>query len=197
MNTTSTVERLAALPALAGIPREQLQWLVDHGEVRHHGDGATLRGGDEALDGLFVMISGRFSVRVDQGGVVREVRDVTPGRITGYLPYSRITTPRGYLVADGPVEFLSIKNEDIKEMTRACYEFTAACVHEMLDRVRVFKSDDKHQEKMAALGRLSAGLAHEINNPASAVARSAGELDASRVDLAAAARALGAAGLEA
>jgi signal transduction histidine kinase len=197
VNTTSTVERLAALPALADVPREQLQWLVDHGEVRHHGDGATFRGGDEALDGLFVMISGRFSVRVDQGGVVREVRDVTPGRITGYLPYSRITTPRGYLVADGPVEFLSIRNEDIKEMTRACYEFTAACVHEMLDRVRVFKSDDKHQEKMAALGRLSAGLAHEINNPASAVARSAGELDASRVDLAAAARALGAAGLEA
>jgi signal transduction histidine kinase len=81
-------------------------------------------------------------------------------------------------------------------MTRECYEFTAACVHEMLDRVRVFKADDKHQEKMAALGRLSAGLAHELNNPASAVARAAGKLEASRIELIEASSALGAAGLD-
>ncbi len=189
------IDRLSALPALADIPREQLQWLIDHGEIHRAGDGTTFRVVGEDVMGLFLLISGRFSVRVNQGGVEREVREVTPGRITGYLPYSRMTAPRGYLVADGPVEFLLIRLEDIRGMTRECYEFTAACVHEMLDRARVFKADDKRQEKMAALGRLSAGLAHELNNPASAAARAARELDTARMELVAATRELGVAGL--
>ena len=146
------IHRLAALPALADIPGEQLQWLLDHGEVHSAEDGATFRGLGDEITGLFLLISGRFSVRVDQGGAEREVREVTAGHITGQLPYSRMSTPRGYLVADGPVEFLSIRPEDIRAMTRECYEFTEACVQAMLERVRVFKSDDKRQEKMAALG---------------------------------------------
>jgi signal transduction histidine kinase len=65
----------------------------------------------------------------------------------------------------------------------------------MVDRAREVKSDDLHMEKLAALGRLSAGLAHELNNPASALARTAVELDASLKEVAAASRALGAAHL--
>jgi signal-transduction protein with cAMP-binding, CBS, and nucleotidyltransferase domain len=77
------VERLSALPALADIPREQLEWLVDHGEVHRFEDGATFYGGSTDLAGLYLLVSGRFSVRVDQDGVVREVREISPGGITG------------------------------------------------------------------------------------------------------------------
>lgn len=191
------LDRLSALPGLAGIPREELQWLLEHGEVHRVPDGTRFYGVDDNLIGLFVVISGRFVVRVTRGGVERQVQEVLPGRVTGFLPYTRMTVPSGYLVAVGPIEFLFIRRELIKEIARECYEFTAVCVHEMLDRARAFKAEDKRQEIMAALGRLSAGLAHELNNPASAATRAARELDAARSELIEATRELSSAGLAA
>jgi signal transduction histidine kinase len=82
-------------------------------------------------------------------------------------------------------------------MTRDCRELTAACVHVMVDRARLFRADELQDEKMRSLGRLSAGLAHELNNPASAAARTAKSLCKSIADLDLAARAVGALGLSA
>ena len=190
MSVPTTLDRLAALPAMETIPREQLEWLEKHGETMRIEDGTRLFRQYDDVPGLLVILSGRFSVRVDQDGVEREVREVPTGGITGMLPYSRISTPRGFLVADGPVDLLAIPPSCIRDMTRECYEFTAICVHAMLDRVRQFKADDKQQEKMASLGRLSAGLAHELNNPTSAIARAAKDLDRGREDLVSASQSL-------
>ena len=80
-------------------------------------------------------------------------------------------------------------------MIRECPTVTTALVHMMIDRVRRFTSNDLQDEKMISLGKLSAGLAHELNNPASAASRSARLLAQGLADLEDAARALGTARL--
>ena len=146
--------------------------------------------------GTFIVLDGCLSSRSDRGGAVRVVRELEAGTITGVLPYSRLKTPSVYIVAVGAVEMLLVDESDIPDMIRECHAFTTVCVHEMVDRTRVFRSYDLHQEKMAALGRLSAGLAHELGNPSSAIGRSAGRLEQAQFELVEAARDLGAVGLE-
>ena len=77
-------------------------------------------------------------------------------------------------------------------MIRDCHEITSILVHKMLDRARHFTSSGLHDEKMVSLGKLSAGLAHELNNPASAIERSAALLEERLNEAEQAARALGA-----
>jgi signal transduction histidine kinase len=189
------IERLAALPTLASIPRVQLEWLAAHGEVRHYQQGQPISTKGHPIQDLFIILSGRISFRLDRGGIARIVKEWKTGDVSGYLPYSRLATAPGDVLADEPFEALAVPNAAIKEMTRECYEFTALCVHEMLDRARQFKSEDLLVQKLASLGVLSAGIAHELNNPSSAVARSAKELEPARVEVVGAARALGAAQL--
>jgi signal transduction histidine kinase len=92
-------------------------------------------------------------------------------------------------------EFLQIDREYFPELTRECPEVTAILVHVMLDRARQFNTSDLHDEKMVSLGKLAAGLAHELNNPASAAVRNATQLEQSLSQLVEAERELGRANL--
>ena len=93
------------------------------------------------------------------------------------LPYSRLVTPPGDSCAQEPSEIFAIPREHLPEMMRECCEVTSTLVHTMVDRARMFTSSDLQNEKMISLGKLSAGLAHELNNPVSAIERCASMLE--------------------
>jgi len=167
------LERLAAHRTLGAVPREQLEWLAATGVLSTLEPGDILTASTGPVKGLFVVLDGHLLIRVDRGAGPRIVMEWHGGDVTGVLPYSRIKAPPGNVVAEERTDILSVSVEHLPGMIRECHELTAVMVHVMLDRARVFKSSELLDEKVASLGRLAAGLAHELNNPASAVARSA------------------------
>jgi signal transduction histidine kinase len=189
------VERLAAHRMLGNAAREELEWLASHGSLRNMRAGEVLTAKNEAVEGMFVVLSGRIAIFVDRGAGLHKTMEWQAGDVTGLLPYSRLVSPPGDTIAQEPGTILAIHRDDLRDMIRNCYEITAILVHAMVDRARVFTSSDLHDEKMASLGRLSAGLAHELNNPASAIERSAALLEDRLEEAERAARALGAARL--
>jgi signal transduction histidine kinase len=197
MTVTDLVEQLAAHKTVGGAPRTELEWLAAHGTIRQLEKNEILTRADKniSVEGLYVLLSGRIAIYVDRGSGTNKVMEWNAGDVTGFLPYSRMSSPPGDTVAQESSTALLVKREHFPEMIRECPEVTAILVHKMLDRAREFKSKDLHDERLISLGKLSAGIAHELNNPASAIERSAALLDQRLQETEQAARALGAARL--
>jgi signal transduction histidine kinase len=195
MRDASVLDRLAELPTVRDVPRDELVWLVEHGKVETHLPGSVVAPGGEPVDRLFIILSGRIAIRVDRGAGPRLVMEWRTGEVTGMLPYSRMTGPPGDNVAEEPTELIAVHTKHFPEMVSRCPAFTAFTVHLMLDRARSFSASQLQDEKMISLGRLAAGLAHELNNPASAVVRNAKLLLKGLAEADGAARALGGAKL--
>jgi signal transduction histidine kinase len=195
VTATDLVERLAAHKTVGSAPREELAWLVARGSLRQLDEGEVLTAKGTHVTGLFVVLTGRIAIYIDRGAGRHKVLEWRGGDVAGMLPYSRLVTPPGDSVAQEPSEILSIPRDDLPAMIRECHAITSILVHTMLDRSRVFTSSGLQDEKMASLGKLSAGLAHELNNPVAAIERSASLLADRLNDSERAARALGAARL--
>jgi signal transduction histidine kinase len=195
MSITELVDRLAALPSLGGVPYEELEWLVSHGTFEVHEAGHVIGSKGIRIEKLWLVISGHVAIRVDRGAGPRLVTEWHAGEATGMLPYSRMKAPPGDNYCAEKTEFLTIDEKHFPELVHHCPVFTAHTVHTMIDRARNFNTSALQDEKMVSLGKLAAGLAHELNNPASATKRGASLLveDLSRLD--AALRALSSPGL--
>jgi signal transduction histidine kinase len=189
------IDRLAAHKTVGSAPRQELEWLAAHGTLRLLAEGDVLTPKGLPVTGLFLILTGQIAIYLDRGAGRHKVMEWRDGDVTGLLPYSRLVSPPGDTVAQGPSEVFAIPRERLVEMIHACHEVTSILVHKMLDRSRIFTTSGLHDEKMASLGKLSAGLAHELNNPAAAIERSAALLDDRLDDAEQAARALNGAAL--
>ena len=168
---TVTTDWLQSIEALADVPADQLQWLIDNSEHRTIPEGDYIIRTGEAPKGAYILITGKIKLYYLQKGEIIDMTTFGPKEISGALPFSRAVkaTVNAKVVQEATIMLLPV--EKFRELVSQHYELTGAFVHVMTNRVRNFTSMQQQNEKMMALGKLSAGLAHELNNPAAAIVR--------------------------
>src|SRR6185503_33831 len=168
----SLLEELQRIETFADLPQEQLAWLAQQGNlICLEPNQVLIRAGDPA-DKMFVLLEGELQFRRD-GGFVGTVR---AGDVTGMLPFSRMThiTVTGQAVTRARVAWFSTRI--FPEMLQRMPALAGRLVAMLTDRVRTATRFDEQRERLMSLGKLSAGLAHELNNPAAAARRAAAAL---------------------
>jgi len=168
-------ELLRQVPAFVGLPEDQIEWFLSQSqELSLNAGDPYARRGDPA-EAMFVLLEGEFQWRGELAGDTF-VRDIKAGQVTGVLPFSRMKqyTLSGRALTAGRV--LRFSAALLPQLVQKMPELATRLVGMMSDRIREATRFEQQRDRLASLGKLSAGLAHELNNPASAAKRATSQL---------------------
>ena len=173
---TDLIDRLRQFEPFDGVGDATIQWVIDHGEYRLYPEGDAVFIPDTPVDHMSIMVEGAYLLQLPQKGELRDMGVWETGYVFGVLPFSRmeVSRARGTALRDSRV--LLLHKKYFTDLVVCSYRLVQNLVALMSTRIREFSQLQYQNEKLLALGKLSAGLAHELNNPASAMVRSAKEL---------------------
>ena len=171
-----TPDDLRTIDVFSDQDDDALAWLAGVAEERtlREGEAPFERGAPAEL--LFALLEGGFQIFTVQGGTRTLFTTVEAGEISGLLPYSRMETFSGEGAAVADTRLALVHKDHFAEMLSRMPDVGTRLVARMTDRVRESSRGEAQREKMMSLGKLSAGLAHELNNPAAAIRRSVADL---------------------
>ncbi|BDC47813.1 sensor histidine kinase [Bryobacterales bacterium F-183] len=170
--TRPTAEELASLPIMEGEDPAAIAWLAERFQIHCFETGDIIAEMNSAADELWLVLDGEVHFRVPEDPYAALfIR--TKGQATGKLPFSRIKNVLARGTAVQPTRLAAMPDSELRELVYRAPLFAERLVQEMIDRTRDFARLGERSSKLQALGKMAAGLAHEINNPASAAVRSA------------------------
>ena len=164
-------------PLFQGLSDEELNRLIDMAKP------VSLRAGDILIkqgdpgDSAFVILTGEFEVQKQTGQSLIKIDVRNPGDVVGEMALLSRAPRNATVISKTDSETLCIPQEAFEELLRSSSTAAMTVLHWVIARLTQNESLLHQQEKMAALGTMSAGLAHELNNPAAAAQRSAAGLN--------------------
>ncbi len=174
---TDLKETLRQVPLFAKLPDEQLQWLSKQGEEIWLETGTQIARQGDPPDGFYIILEGKTEwTRTVQGqevyAVTLEAGDVFAELIL-LLDEPYPTSGRALT----NVDLYKLSPDTFWEMLCKCRSIPQSILKISAQRAQIHEAVTQQQAKLISLGTLSAGLAHELNNPAAAVRRSVQHLE--------------------
>src|SRR6478672_8636296 len=166
---------LLKVPVFADLPDDQIDWFISQSEELHMKAGGTYIHQGDPADSMFVILEGQLQGRGEFGGETFFFTSKA-GDIVGVLPFSRMKhyTVSGRALIDS--RLLRFPAALFPQLIQKMPDLTQRLVNLMSDRIREATRVEQQRDRLAGLGKLSAGLAHELNNPASAAKRASSQL---------------------
>jgi signal transduction histidine kinase len=151
--------------------RQQLELLQAHGEVVHFADNQVVFSqGDKVWD-LYVVISGKIRISKTFANEDTLLAYHGPGQFSGDLSILTGGSAPATGRTVGPTTLLRVTPKTLRALISECSPLAEMILKALAQRSRELDAHVNHEEKLAALGKMSAGLAHELNNPAAAARR--------------------------
>ena len=163
---------IRSVPIFAGFGDAEADELWAAGTRMAIGAGEMLIREGEHGDTLYIILSGALEVTKRDGN--REVTLATrmPGEVLGEMSLIERAPRTASVRAVKPSELLAIGPAAFERLLEQRPETASTLLRTVVGRLRSTEASLVQADKLAALGTLAAGLAHELNNPAAAIQRS-------------------------
>lgn len=170
----SSVE-LRGVAAFSDLPDDQIDWLLGHIQEVSLQPGETFVHQGDPADWMFIFLEGLFQWNGEFGGDIVSL-PAQAGEVSGVLPFSRMKrfTVTGRALTDGRLGKFPVAH--FSELVQRMPELATRLVAMMSERIREGIRIEQLRDRLASLSKFSAGLAHELNNPASAAKRAADQM---------------------
>ena len=176
-------QQLLKLELFQTLSSDRLEWICDRAtEIKLHEGEILVKEGDSGK-GFFIMLAGRISVTRLSEGLQIPVGEHQDLSFFGEIQILTDELVPVTLQALTECLLYQISAADFLEILHECRDFEREIFKTVQNRVRGLESFVQNREKMAALGTLAAGLAHEINNPAAAVVRTLKDITPAMLEL--------------